>query len=77
MVNRFSLGQVVITATANDVLNREDVLKCLHRYVRGDWGDLQTEDIEENELSLNSGFRLLSAYKDRNGIKFWIITEGK
>ena len=33
------------------------------------------EDAAENELSLREGFRLLSAYRDRNGTKFWIITE--
>ena len=32
-------------------------------------------DKAENELSLQEGFRLLSSYRDRNQIKFWIITE--
>jgi hypothetical protein len=31
--------------------------------------------VEENELSLKEGFRLMSVYADRNGTKFWIITE--
>jgi len=71
----FSLGQTVITANALDQLHPEDVTASLARHARRDWGDLCAEDVEENELSLREGFRLLSAYCDRNGTKFWIITE--
>lgn len=71
----FSLGQTVITANALDQLHPEDVIASLARHARRDWGDLCPEDREENELSLREGFRLLSAYADRNGTKFWIITE--
>lgn len=41
----------------------------------GDWGDLCEEDRQANEDALNRDLRLLSAYSDRNGAKFWIITE--
>lgn len=71
----FSLGRTVITANALEQLHREDVATSLARHARQDWGDLDPEDRQENELSLKEGFRLLSAYCDRNGIKFWIITE--
>jgi hypothetical protein len=30
--------------------------------VRGDWGDLDEQDKQENELSLKDNFRILSAY---------------
>lgn len=73
--NSFALGQTVITATALERLNPEDVAASLGRHIRCDWGDVCPEDKEENELSLREGFRLLSAYADRNGTKFWIITE--
>jgi len=33
------------------------------------------EDRQENELSLQQGFRLLSAYCSAQGVKFSIITE--
>ena len=71
----FSLGQTVITPNAMDCLDSLDVFNALRRHARGDWGDVPPEDKTENELSLKSGFRLLSAYTDRNGNKFWIITE--
>jgi len=71
----FPLGQIVITPAARDQLNPEDVGLALNRHARGDWGDCAKSDANENELSLREGFRLLSVYHDRNGSKFWIITE--
>ena len=42
---------------------------------RGDWGELDAEDIAENELSLVNGFRLLSRYNLADGAAIYIITE--
>jgi hypothetical protein len=52
-----------------------DGLEFLSRHVRGDWGDLSEEDRRENDLSVRQGFRILSAYNLRTGVKIWIITE--
>ena len=75
MGKKFGLGRTVITATAHRSLDPGDVIAGLSRHACGDWGDVCKEDAEENELSLVEGFRLLSVYKDRNGVCFWIITE--
>lgn len=72
---KFSLGRVVATPNALESLVNDDILLSLARHVRGDWGDLDDEDKNENEFSLTRRLRLLSAYHDRNGTKFWIITE--
>jgi len=72
---QFKLGQTVITRNALGRLHPEDVLTSLKRHARCDWGDCDPEDAAENNLSLREGFRLLSVYRDRNGEKFWIITE--
>jgi hypothetical protein len=40
-----------------------------------DWGEISEDDVNENELSLREGFRLLSAYRTIKGQKIWIITE--
>jgi hypothetical protein len=74
-LRRFPLGRTVITRNALSSLHPEDVCTALQRHARCDWGELPEEDIAENELSLKEGFRLLSAYRDRNGVKMWIITE--
>lgn len=72
---KFELGQTVSTPGAVAEIHREDMLACLKRHASGDWGDCGEEDWQENELSLQEGFRIVSVYRDRNGIKFWIITE--
>ena len=47
----------------------------LARHVSGDWGDVPPEDSKENELSLQHGFRLLSAYHTSAGDKLWVISQ--
>jgi hypothetical protein len=72
---KFELGQIVITRAAMEVLPNEDVLRALSRHIRGDWGDVDDHDREENELSIKEGFRLFSVYHAADRTKFWIITE--
>lgn len=72
---RFELGRTVITANAASMLASEEVLQAIGRHARGEWGELCEEDRKENEHSLREGFRLLSAYRDRKGVRFWVITE--
>jgi hypothetical protein len=71
----FPLGQTVITASAQEQLHPEDVLGCLSRHAKGDWGDLCADDRAENERALRDGGRLFSVYADRNAVRFYIITE--
>ena len=71
---KFPLGQVVITPNALEKLNSDDILNALNRHVVGDWGDLENEDRQTNDEALQSGDRLLSAYRS-GATKFWIITE--
>jgi hypothetical protein len=70
------LGSLVITPNALAALSTGDVLIALRRHSRGDWGDvLGWEDRKSNDEALKTGARLLSAYRSRKGVKFWIITE--
>ena len=75
MKPKFPLGQTVITRNALNTLTQEDVTKALASHVSGDWGDVCPEDAKENELALEKGFRLLSAYHAYDDAKFWVITE--
>ena len=72
---QISLGKTVITANAMATLDPDSVQQALRRHAVGDWGDLSPEDRQENDLSAREGFRILSAYTDTHGAKFWIITE--
>ena len=72
---KFPLGRTVITNNALNTLTEDDVLHALVRHANGDWGDLCEEDVRENELSLEKGFRLFSAYHAEDETKFYVITE--
>ena len=72
---KFELGRTVITPNARDTLNPEDTFSALTRHAAGDWGNCGPEDWQENEFSLPRHLRLFSVYEDRNGTKFWVITE--
>ena len=74
---KFSLGQVVATPGALAALQeaQDSFWPYLRRHSNGDWGEVNTEDAAENDLSLREGFRLLSAYTITSGITIWIITE--
>jgi hypothetical protein len=73
----FPLGQVVATPGALEALEDagQDPGEFLLRHVTGDWGELSEHDRNENELGLQKGLRLLSAYRTENGVRIWIISE--
>ncbi len=72
----FSLGQVVATPRGLEMLEEagEDFCLLLARHHSGDWGELDSHDRRENELSLKHGWRILSSYPIGNE-RVWIITE--
>ena len=72
---KFELGELIISDNAANTLKPGDVLNALIRHQVGDWGELENRDRHANEEALICGGRLFSAYKNQNGIKFWIITE--
>jgi hypothetical protein len=74
---RFPLGKVVATPGALSALEaaKQVPLDLLRRHERGDWGEVCAEDAQENNLSVDGGFRILSAYTLSTGVKVWVITE--
>lgn len=71
----FNLGHLVATVNARDSVVPGDLASAIERHVTGDWGDLCEADKQANDRALCEGARLLSAYTDSKGLKFWIITE--
>lgn len=74
---RFPLGRAVATPAAIAAFTAalETPWPYLKRHVTGDWGEVDEADQAENELALREGFRILSAYTLRSGVRIWIITE--
>jgi hypothetical protein len=73
----FDPGQCVATPGAIEAFQRakQSPLEFLRRHIRGDWGELPAPDKEENEIALEHGHRIFSAYYTSAGTRFWIITE--
>jgi len=76
---RFKLGRLMMSKGVNDKAVDDSaftsfVLDSLNRHAVCDWGDLCDEDRNENDLSLENGLRILSAYVNGE-TKIWIITE--
>jgi len=74
---RFQLGQVVATPGALRALEKAEQLPAefLDRHVNGDWGDVPDADKQENEVSVEQGFRILSSYTTSAGDRIWVLTE--
>ena len=74
---KFEPGRIVATpgALAAFEASGEEPLTFLHRHLSGDWGDLSADDVRENELSLEHGWRILSCYRLSSGVRIWLITE--
>ena len=77
LLPKFSLGRIVATPGALEALEEanQNPFEFLERHQAGDWGELCEDDKSENEFSLKNGFRILSAYRTRNNVKLWLITE--
>lgn len=60
----FLLGRIVATPGALALLRHTSTNPetLLMRHITGDWGDICKEDAEENQRSLEHGFRLMSVY---------------
>jgi hypothetical protein len=75
MAALFELGLMTATAGALAVLTPEEPFHLFARHASGDWGEVPAEDARENELSVERGFRVVSAYTTISGARVWVITE--
>lgn len=74
----FELGSVVATRAAFELVTTHDVnvANLLEKHQRGEWGaTLPVEDAQANELAVQHGGRIFSAYVVAGGLRIWVITE--
>ena len=74
---QFALGSLVATPAALEALGRagQAPAEFLARHAAGDWGEVSAGDARLNNIAVEAGERLLSAYKTKAGERIWIITE--
>lgn len=70
----FETGKVFATSSLCDESKYSELAKCFWRHIMGDWGDLCDDDKRLNDLAIESGDRIFSAYNTSFG-KIYIITE--
>lgn len=72
------LGVVHITPGALDVLAtaRVEQSTLLDRHRRGDWGDVDADEAEDNNRAAGTGSLIHSIYDLGTGASVWVITEG-
>ncbi len=73
----FAIGKLVATPGAVDMLKAHQLspFDYVNRHLQGDWGDLDAEDVQANQVALRHGTRLLSCYRIDQETRLWIITE--
>ena len=78
IVAKFNLGRILATPGVLEAFERNNTngSEYLRRHASGDWGEiLCDEDSHLNDLSIEDGSRILSAYMLADETKIWIITE--
>lgn len=82
-MSRMEMGRTVMTMGIANMIDQDTafarhVSDSLERYAKCDWGDLDPEDAEMNDLALKNGNdHILAAYEYPGDpeYKIWIITE--
>ena len=71
------LGKTVITpgALAEITKAEQTPFEFLELHIHGNWGELSQHDKKVNELALENGERVLSAYRTKKNVRIWVITE--
>ncbi len=69
------IGRLVATPNALSHVPHVEMMEALKRHVAHDWGEVTPEDQRANDEALRCGFRVLSVYRTKAGVRFWIITE--
>ena len=79
MKAKFCLGQLVATPPALEALQRNNVNghTFIRRHADGDWGILSDHDAYMNDMAVEDGSRILSAYSLPDKTKIWIITDAE
>jgi hypothetical protein len=75
-LQKFPLGEVMITPEAATVLSADEISKAVARHGRGDWGNVDSETRRENEGGIDySRLAITSRYQSEECISFWVMTK--
>ena len=74
---RFELGAIGVTPGAAGVLDAAGLhpIDVIARHIQGDWGDVDVEWAQENELAVEQGGRIASVYVLPTGARVGVVTQ--
>ena len=85
LTSLFPMGQVLVTSSIKSLMTSDlsfhtFIYTSLMRHEEGDWGEVEEEDHQSNELALLSDHRIVSVYHcstehSVGGDRVYIITE--
>lgn len=71
---KFSLGKVVITTGAMEVLDQGKIQDLIWKHANLDFGDTPPQDVQMNMEAIETKDRIMSSYKIGKE-KIWVITD--
>ena len=72
---KLCLGEVVISPGAALKLPAAEITAAIQKHRHGDWGELDFEDSQLNDLRLQEGGPIASIYRASNAVRFYVLTE--
>lgn len=70
-----SLGELQISEYAWHCLQAVEMLIALQMHIQGNWGDVEHSEWKKNDIALQRGTEIRSAYRSPRGPTFWIVTD--
>lgn len=69
------IGRIWLQQKAFCILTSNEILAALRRHQIGDWGDVNYNEREVNDLAMIHHDRVISVYHSASGVEFWLVTE--
>lgn len=78
-LSRVYVTRAVSRAAGDSLEFSNFIQKCLLRFSKGDWGEMDPVDIAMNDEAVQTGDRILASYRCplAQAERIWIITEGE
>jgi hypothetical protein len=71
----FRIGRITATPGILAKLSPPEIVNLIRRHQAGDWGDVEEEDRNANDLALEKSSRLVSIYQMNPDLRVYVITE--
>jgi len=65
-----------VTPGAEAILTPRAMAEVLRRHHCGDYGEIEDEDVHQNQRSLSNCGMIMSVFHTATGVEFWVQTHG-